>query len=150
MAKKKKQPQPTHAAKKPQAGRGQMKARLPLLVLTVLLYVAGLFVCALVFLRCDTLPLPDLYWVLLCLAPAALLSSFFAAKREKQRGLLTGFLWTLPVHVLLFGAALLSGHGHVDWTALLSFLMLSLVSMLGGVLGVNQREKVRHPAVKRA
>ena len=75
MAKKKKQPQPKKAAQKPKEGSGRLKERLPLLLLTVLLYTAGLLGCALVFLRCDTLPVPDLYIVLLCLAPAALLSS---------------------------------------------------------------------------
>ena len=149
MAKMKKRPQLHAAAKKPKEGRGRRKEHLTLLLLTILLYTVGLFSGALVFLQCDTLPLPDLYIVLLCLAPAALLSSFLAAKKEKHNGLLTGLLWTLPVHVLLFGVSLLLGHGHADWTMLLSFVILSLLSMLGGVLGVNQRQKLRQPSVDR-
>lgn len=149
MAKKKKQPQPKKAVQKPKEGSGRLKERLPLLLFTVLLYTAGLLGCALVFLRCDTLPVPDLYIVLLCLAPAVLLSSFLAAKKEKQNGLLTGFVWTLPLHVLLFGVSLLQGHGRADWTMLLSFIILSLLSMLGGVLGVNQRQKLRRSMVTR-
>ena len=149
MAKKKKQPQPKKAAQKPKEGSGRLKERLPLLLLTILLYTVGLFGCALVFLRCDTLPVPDLYIVLLCLAPAVLLSSFMIAKKEKQNGLLTGFLWTLPLHLVLLGVSLLQGHGRADWTMLLSFIILSLLSMLGGVLGVNQRQKLRRSMVTR-
>ena len=149
MAKKKKQPQPKKAAQKPKEGSGRLKERLPLLLLTILLYTVGLFGCALAFLRCDTLPVPDLYIVLLCLAPAVLLSSSLAAKKEKQNGLLTGFVWTLPLHVLLFGLSLLLGRGRADWTMLLSFIILSLLSMLGGVLGVNQRQKLRRSMVTR-
>ena len=117
--------------------------------MTILLYAAGLLGCALVFLRCDTLPVPNLYIVLLCLAPAVLLSSFLAAKKEKQNGLLTGFVWTLPLHLVLFGVSLLLGRGRADWTMLLSFIMFSLLSMLGGVLGVNQRQKLRRSMVTR-
>ena len=150
MAKKKKRPQPTTTAKKPKEGSVRFKEQLPLCIVMILLYAAGLTGSAVVFLRCDKLPLPDLYIVLLCLAPAALLSSFLKAKKEKQHGLLTGFLWTLPVHLILFGASLLFGGGRIDWTMPLSFVILSLLSMLGGVLGVNQRETLRHRPVKHA
>ena len=124
-------------------GRSRIKQKMPFFLLTCALYALCVFLCAVLLLQSDNNPEMDLYYVLAFLAPTAFLSSFLMAKKEKQRGLQTGFLWTLPHHIILFGLSLLLGHGKADLTILISFVILSLLSMLGGVCGVNQRQKVK-------
>ena len=129
---------------KTKEGRATLRQKLPLFLLTCVFYLASLVFCALLLLKSERAPQTDLYFVLGFLAPAAFFSSYFAARKEKKHGLLTGFLWTLPLHVLLLGLSLLFGSGKADLTLGLSFTVLSLLSMLGGVAGVNHRETVHH------
>ena len=146
MSKKKQKAKPKVSRNKQKTsgeGRSRLKQKMPFFLLACALYALCVFLCTVFLLQSDKSPKMDLYYVLAFLAPAAFLSSFLIAKKEKQHGLLTGFLWTLPQHLILFGLSLLLGHGNADLTVLISFAILSLLSMLGGVCGVNQRQKMK-------
>ena len=147
---KKRHGQPSKKPKEPKKkeGSGTFKKRLPYLLFTLCCYAACFLLCAFLALQRETAD-ADFYMLILFLGMAALLCSFLAAKKEKQRGLLIGFLTTLPAHVLLFGLSLLLGQSKADLRLLLSFIILSLISMLGGVLGVNRREKPKHSPARR-
>ena len=148
MAKKQHgQPGTPHSGK--QEGRGNWKKRLPLLALGFALEAVCFLLCAVLTLHSDASKSSDYYRVIGSLCVGAFSAAYFAARKEKQHGLLTGFFTLLPVHVLFCGVSLLFGKGSADLTILLSFLMLSLVSMLGGVLGVNKREKPKKQPSRR-
>lgn len=141
------QPAKVHGGKR--EGRGNWKKRLPLLALGFMLEAVCFLICAVLTLHSDMSVSGDFYRIIGSLSAGAFPAAYLAARKEKQHGLLTGFLTLLPMHVLLCGVSLLCGKGSADWTLLLSFLVLSLVSMLGGVLGVNKREKPKKQPVRR-
>ncbi len=105
--------------------------------------------CAFLTLHSDADGSYDGFKIVGALALAAFCCAYYAGRLQKQNGLLTGFLSTLPIHLLLLLLSLAVGGFRADWTLLFSFVSLSLVSMLGGVLAVNRRETPRVPAAKR-
>lgn len=137
-------------AKKPKSrkGRGARKL-LQTAAFQLVAYAVCLGACAVLTLHSDAGAFADFYRVVGALSVAAFCSAYFAARQQKRNGLLTGLIATLPVHLLLEAVSLAVGSFRADWTLLLSFAILSLVSMLGGVLAVNRREPPRKPAAKR-
>ena len=146
--------QPRQSAKKSRNPKGEgktLRKLLPIVCVTLCFYSAFLFFCAIWLLHSNH-PLSVSALTVGALCAAAFCSSCFAGTRMKKNGLLTGFLSTLPIHVLLFLLSLIFGGLHADWTMLFTFVILSIVSMLGGVLAVNRREKrkaVQHRAKTR-
>ena len=129
-------------------GRGA-KRLLPVAALQLAVYSIAFLSCAVLTLRSDGKAAQDFYRIISALSLAAFCSAYVAARTKKQQGLLTGFLATLPMHLALLFVSLLLGSFQADWTLPIAFGILSLVSMLGGVLAVNQREKPRTIAAKR-
>ena len=111
-------------------------------------YAIAIAACAVLTLHSDAQAKHDFYRIIGALALAAFCSSYAAARTRKRLGLFTGFLSTLPMHLVLLTVSLLLGRFCFDWTLLISFATLSLVSMLGGVLAVNRREEPPMAAVK--
>lgn len=111
-------------------------------------YSVAVIACAVLTLHSDAQAKHDFYRFIGALALAAFCSSYAAARTRKRLGLLTGFLSTLPMHLVLLSVSLLLGRFRFDWTVLISLITLSLVSMLGGVLAVNRREEPQMAAVK--
>ena len=112
-------------------------------------YAIAFLSCALLTLHSDGEAKHDFYRIVGALSVAAFCSAYAAARTKKRQGLLTGFLSTLPMHLLLLTVSLILGRCRADWTLALSFVILSLVSMLGGVLAVNRRETPQLPAAGR-
>lgn len=131
-------------AKRKQKGRG--RRLLGFAAFQLCAYAIAFFSCAVLTLHSDGEAKHDFYRITGALGVSAFCSAYAAARTKKRQGLLTGFLATLPMHVLVFTVSLISGKGRADWTLLLSFVLLSLVSMLGGVLAVNRRETPQLPA----
>ncbi len=135
---------PIRNSKRSQGEGSRLRKILPVLLVTILCYIVCILLCAIAILYSDTSASVG-YGAMVALCAAAFLSAFFAGMRSKQNGLLTGFLTTLPVHVLLLLLSLLHGGFSADLTLLFVFVILSLVSMLGGVLAVNRRDKPHKP-----
>ena len=136
------------AKRKGKKGRGARSLLLPA-AFQLSAYAIALLCCAVLTLHSDGSRTHDFYRIIGALTLAAFCSSYAAARNRKQHGLLTGFLSTLPMHLLLLAVSLILGRFHADWTLLISFAILSIVSMLGGVLAVNRREAPQMPAAKR-
>lgn len=135
---------PQRKRERSQGEGSRFRKILPVILATLFCYIVSILLCAIVILKSDATVSVG-YSALAALCAAAFLSAFFAGMRTKQNGLLTGFLTTVPVHALLLLLSLLHGGFSADLTLLFVFLILSLVSMLGGVLAVNRRDKPHKP-----
>lgn len=124
------------------------KKLLGAVVFQLLVYLFAIGSCAILTLHSDGGVSHDFYRIVGALSVAAFCASYAAARSRKQQGLLTGFLATLPMHFLILTAAVFLAKCRIDWTLLFSFVILSLVSMLGGVLAVNRTETAHLPNVK--
>ena len=138
MSGQKKQPQKKRT--RPKGEGRKLRKALPVILGTLLIYTFCIMLCAVVILCSDTSGAAG-YCAVPALCAAAFLSAYISAMRAKQNGLLTGFLTTLPIHIVLLLASLLYGGFSADLTLMFTFAVLTIVSMLGGVLAVNRREK---------
>lgn len=126
-------------AKRAKKGSGRQQLLL-IAAFQLAAYAIAILSCAVMTLHSDAAPANDFYRMIGSLSVAAFCSSYAAARSRKRQGLLTGFFATLPAHLIMLLTAFLLGGFHADWTLPISFVILSLVSMLGGVLAVNRRE----------
>lgn len=133
--------------KKSTKGEGKrLKKLLPILCFTLLCYFGCILICAFWLLKSDHSEFFFPYSIG-ALGVAAFLSAFFAGLCQKKNGLLTGFLTTFPMHVVILLLSFVFGGYQADLTLLFTLVILTLISMLGGVLAVNRREKT-HKTVK--
>ncbi len=71
------------------------------------------------------------------------LSAFLTANKKRENGLVTGVIYNLPsILVILFISLVLNGFS-ADLNLLLSFATMLISSALGGVLGVNRKQKAK-------
>ena len=136
------------AKKSSRKGRGAGRLLL-FAALQLAAYGIAFLSCAALTLHSDGDAAHDFYRIIGALCAAAFCSAYAAARSKKQKGLLIGFLSTLPMHLVLLSIALVLGSFQADWTLPISLLILSLASMLGGVLAVNKKETPRTAAAKR-
>ena len=80
---------------------------------------------------------------------ASLVCGFLAAKRKNEHGWLSGLLFCLPMHLILTIVSFCMNGLSADWTLLFSFLILTVGSMLGGIIAVNQRKKPHLKRIKK-
>ena len=71
------------------------------------------------------------------------LTSFVSASKKREKGLVTGIIYNLPsILVLEFISLTLNGFS-VDFNFLLSFVTMIISSALGGITGVNKKQKFK-------
>ena len=126
-------------------GSTRVKRILPIALFAICCYTVSFCLCAFITLYCDADKSKDLSRLLAFVGTAAFLSGGFAGLREKKNGLLIGFLTTAPIHLCLFFLSLVMGGFHADFTVLFAFFILTILSMLGGVLAVNRRQRPQLP-----
>lgn len=72
-----------------------------------------------------------------------LLSAYLTSYRKRENGLVTGIIYNLPsVLVILLLSVILNGFS-ADLNILLSFASMLISSALGGILGVNRKQKAK-------
>ena len=77
------------------------------------------------------------------LSASMFLTSFVSASKKREKGLVTGIIYNLPsILVLEFISLTLNGFS-VDFNFLLSFVTMIISSALGGITGVNKKQKFK-------
>ncbi len=135
-----KTPRPQNKKKNPKGEGKRLRKLLPVFCFTLICYIVCVLLCAVLLLLSDHGGSPFPYAVF-ALGVAAFLSAYFAARLNKKNGMLTGFLTTLPMHLAILLLSLFLGGFEADLTLLFTFAILSLLSMIGGVLAVNRSGK---------
>lgn len=72
-----------------------------------------------------------------------LLSAYLTSYRKRENGLVTGIIYNLPsVLIILLLSVILNGFS-ADLNILFSFASMLISSALGGILGVNRKQKAK-------
>ena len=71
------------------------------------------------------------------------ISAFLTANKKRENGLVTGIIYNLPSIILVELLSLILNGFSADINLLLSFLTMLISSALGGVIGVNQKQKAK-------
>lgn len=76
----------------------------------------------------------------LSVAIGAFAAAFYLARNKKKRGMLIGFIVGILTFLAVTLISLLLDDGGVTVNTLFKFIILTLSSLIGGVIGVNKKE----------
>ena len=82
------------------------------------------------------------YILLIADAGGVFCGGYLAAAINKSRGLILGGIIGVIMFILLICAGLGTGEA-VGWITLLKFFVMTVFGILGGIAGVNKKEKIR-------
>lgn len=109
----------------------------------LLLSVILMCICAVIILSIGLLP-ADLtkYVMLAVLGSGAMFGGFIAARITKSAGLLVGMLTGFVIFILITILGLIKNTDAVSIATLLRFIITIVTGAIGGILGVNKKEKL--------
>ena len=70
-------------------------------------------------------------------------TAFLTANIKREKGLITGVIYNLPTIIIILLVSLILNRFSADLNLLLSFITMLISSSLGGVIGVNRRQKAK-------
>lgn len=71
------------------------------------------------------------------------LSAFLVAGKKREKGLVAGIIYNLPSVIIILLLSLILNGFSVDLNIILSFVTMLISSALGGVIGVNRKQKAK-------
>ena len=71
------------------------------------------------------------------------LSAFLVAGKKREKGLVAGIIYNVPSVIIILLLSLILNGFSVDLNILLSFVTMLISSALGGVIGVNRKQKAK-------
>lgn len=71
------------------------------------------------------------------------LTAFVSSNKKRKNGLITGIIYNLPSILIVLVTSVILNSFKVDLNLLLSFCTMQISSALGGVLGVNHKQKLK-------
>lgn len=81
--------------------------------------------------------------LLVIIASCSFISAFLSGKTKRQHGLITGIIYNLPFIVVLTTISLVLNQFSFNINLLISLVVSVLASSIGGVIGVNIRQRVK-------
>ena len=112
-------------------------------LIAVLCIAALLCVISLMMLFISQIPLDYAEYIMLAADAVGMFAgAYFAAVINGSRGLLTGLLCAFAVFIIMLIAGFASDGGTLTVITALRLVVLAVFGVLGGVKGVNRRERI--------
>ncbi|MEE1218713.1 MAG: TIGR04086 family membrane protein [Ruminococcus sp.] len=109
----------------------------------ILVSVILMCICAVVIVSAGLLPYDILNYIMLAvLGTGALFGGFITARITKSAGLIVGALTAIIIFILVTIIGMLKGTDSFSILTLFRLVTTIVLGSLGGVLGVNKREKL--------
>ena len=113
-----------------------------LISLAVIIVITCLISAALLF--APSVPYSALPYIALAAdAAGAFTGAYFAASKAKSKGLVTGLLCSGFVFLILLIAGFAAGSGTLTAVTALKLVVLLVFGALGGIKGVNKKDRIR-------
>lgn len=109
----------------------------------LLLFVICFFAVSLISMIFDLQKSLNFPVITVILSLCTFLSAFLTAKKKRENGLVTGIIYNLPAILLLELISLILNSFLLDLNLLLSLGTMLIASALGGVVGVNSKQKAK-------
>ena len=81
----------------------------------------------------------DLLFSLATFAVCSFITAFYAGTKIRERGIIVGLIYTLPLNTLVMLVSLIFADFKADYIVLISVVILLLSGVIGGITGVNLR-----------
>ena len=117
----------------------QLKVFLQLQLFAIVIYVLFFIAGSLISLTADISLKYDYIVTLVLFSASSFLVGFFTGVKLRQNGLIMGIIYSLPLNVILIVISLILNDFALSFNMLISLLVLTTFSGIGGVLAVNKR-----------
>ncbi len=112
-------------------------------ILSAVLYGLSFLIASAVGLSMNISTSYAFYVCIFAFASSAFVCSMYAGYKIHKNGISVGFLFCLPFNTIVTLASITLNSFKADLTAIISFFILIVTSMLGGIFSVNIRIKVK-------
>jgi len=112
-------------------------------LLSLILYGLSFLIASAVGLSMNISQSYAFYVCIFAFASSSFVCAMFAGYKIHKNGMSVGLLFCLPFNAIVTFASIAANSFKIDLTAVISFFILIVSSMLGGIFSVNIRIKVR-------
>ena len=106
-----------------------------------IIYISVFILTSVLSLVTDVSQNYDTIITLIAFAFSSFISGFYAGRKKRQNGLLTGVIYTLPLNAIVLIISAIISDFKVDYLIAVSAVTLVLSAGLGGILSVNMRHR---------
>lgn len=122
-----------------------VKAIVPGAVIGILFTILITVLCSLAITFIGKLPDNALYYITLgILALGSFIGGYISARIYKSAGIIIGVFTGLIIFLIVFLAGINSIYSGVSLFTLFKFLVIIVFSVIGAIMGVNKKEKLRY------
>lgn len=112
--------------------------------ITIACIAAMLCICCAIFLTSSKIPYEFIDYIMLVIyAVSIFIGSYFAARINKSRGLVLGITLSLLMFAALLISSFSTGNANLCMMTVYKLAVFIIFGILGGIKGVNRKEKVR-------
>lgn len=128
---------------KPKKANNPDNGTLTMFLLPFVLIITALIVMSLVSVVIDLEKSLNFPVITVIFSLCTFISAYLVSYRERENGLITGIIHNLPAILIIELISLIINGFSADFNILLSFITMLISSALGGVTGVNRKQKMK-------
>lgn len=114
-------------------------------IFSAIVYTGMFLICSIVALSMNVPKNMMFYLSVAAFAVSSFACGFYAGMKSRKNGITVGLLNALLFNTLVMLISMLVNSFKIDFTTIISYVILLICSMLGGIVSVNTRQK---PKVK--
>ena len=110
-------------------------------IFSLITYIVVFLIFSFVALAADLSRKYDYMFSVIIFVICSFLTGFYAGNKQRQNGLLTGVVYSLPMNTLTLLISLIFSDFKADSSIIITVLFLVVSSAVGGILAVNKRHR---------
>ena len=110
-------------------------------IFSLITYIVVFLIFSFVALAADLSRKYDYLFSVIIFVICSFLTGFYAGNKQRQNGLLTGVVYSLPMNTLTLLISLIFSDFKADSSIIITVLLLVVSSAVGGILAVNKRHR---------
>ena len=110
-------------------------------ILAVIIYLISFLIFSLIALLADLSMKFDFICALLCFALSSFIVGFYIGRKLRQKGLLAGIIYSLPINTSVILISLIFSNFTFDLNIVITAIILLVSAGVGGIVSVNSRLK---------
>lgn len=110
-------------------------------IFSLITYIVVFLIFSFVALAADLSRKYDYLFSVIIFVICSFLTGFYAGNKQRQNGLLTGVVYSLPMNTLTLLISLIFSDFNADYSIIITALLLVVSSAVGGILAVNKRHR---------
>ena len=123
--------------------KGRMYEKFLMFILPFLITMAAIFVISLISVALDLEKHLNFPVIAATIGFCAFISAFLCANKKRENGLITGIICNLPSAAIFLLLSLILNGFSADLNLLLILITTLISSALGGIVGVNRKQKAK-------